>query len=378
MSIQNNNFLIKEETIFFENLALSNQPFEEEFKNKFSSFLEKGWYVLGNEVLTFEESFAKYCGSKFCLGVANGLDALILAIEAFDFPKGSEIIVPSNTYIATILAIKKTGHIPILVEPNIQTYTINENLIEEKITSKTKAILVVHLYGQMCQMDKICSISEKYNLEIIEDCAQSHGSHFNGKKAGTFGKFGAFSFYPTKNLGALGDGGAIITSDEMLYLKIKALRNYGSEKKYYNKYIGINSRLDELQAAFLNVKLPNLDDLVAHKRKIALLYNQKLTNKVVKPIEINNSFHSYHIYNIRTNYRDELKKYLSENNIITEIHYPVSPNNQEGYLEFFKNEKFLISEEIHLTTLSLPISFATTSEQVEKVITTINSFFENK
>lgn len=362
-------------TIPYENLHLLNKDFEAGFQEKFKAFLEKGWYVLGNEVKQFEEDFAKYCGAKYCLGVANGLDALHLGLLAFGFPAKSEIIVPSNTYIATILAIINTGHIPVLVEPSIEDYNLDPNLIEEKITTKTKAIMVVHLYGQTAKMDAITAIAQKYNLEIIEDCAQSHGAIFNGKMTGTFGKIGAFSFYPTKNLGALGDAGAIVTSDDVLYEKLKALRNYGSEKKYYNKYIGLNSRLDELQAAFLNVKLPHLDAITNHKQQLAKLYNNLLTDKVIKPIVVENGNHVYHIYNIRTNKRDELKAYLLQNGINTEIHYPVSPNNQEGYQEYFRDLKLPISEEIHRTTLSLPISYATKEEEVKRVINKINSFF---
>jgi dTDP-4-amino-4,6-dideoxygalactose transaminase len=359
----------------YENLHLLNKDFEAGFQEKFKTFLEKGWYILGNEVKQFEESFANYCGAKYCLGVANGLDALHLGLLAFDFPEKSEIIVPSNTYIATILAIINTGHVPVLVEPSIEDYNLDPGLIEAKITSKTKAIMVVHLYGQTAKMDKITVLAQKHKLEIVEDCAQSHGATFNGKMTGTFGKIGAFSFYPTKNLGALGDAGAIVTSDDALYEKLKALRNYGSEKKYYNKYIGLNSRLDELQAAFLSVKLPHLDSITNHKQRLAKLYSEQLTDKVIKPVVIENGSHVYHIYNIRTDKRDELKTYLFENGINTEIHYPVSPNNQEGYQEYFRNLHFPISEEIHKTTLSLPISFATSEDEVKIVINKINSFF---
>ena len=367
---------LTDKNIQYENLNILNKEFEPLFQEKFKQFLDKGWYVLGNEVKVFEECFAKYCGTKYALGVANGLDALILGLQVFDFPKKSEVIVPSNTYIATILAITNAGHVPVLVEPDITTYNIDPDLIEAKITSKTKAIMIVHLYGQICQMDKIMAIAEKYQLEVIEDCAQSHGAIFNGKKAGSFGKIGAFSFYPTKNLGALGDAGAITTSDDALYEKIKALRNYGSEKKYYNKYIGLNSRLDELQAAFLSVKLPFMDKITSHKLKLAELYENGLTNKIIKPIFANDLTHVYHIYNIRTDRRDELKAYLLENGVNTEVHYPVSPNKQEGYQEYFANTTYEISEEIHKTTLSLPISFATKEDEVKKVIEKINSFFE--
>jgi dTDP-4-amino-4,6-dideoxygalactose transaminase len=297
----------------YENLHLVNFEFESQFQNKFNDFLKKGWYILGEEVVQFENNFAQYNGSKYCVGVANGLDAIELAILSLGLPINSEIIVPSNTYIATILAILNAGHIPVLVEPNIDTYNIDPQKIEDKISNRTRAILIVHLYGNVCEMSEILLIAQKYNLEIIEDCAQSHGATYNNIKTGNFGKIGAFSFYPTKNLGALGDAGAIVTSDESLYLKLKALRNYGSEKKYYNKYIGRNSRLDEIQAAFLNIKLPFLVKNHQHNTVLAEAYNVNLTDKIIKPKIINNSQSVFHIYNIRTNLRDELKKYLLDN-----------------------------------------------------------------
>ena len=364
--------------VTYENLRMLNSEFEIDFKEKFSQFLTKGWYILGNEVSEFEKSFALYCGAKYCIGLANGLDALELGLNVFDFPDKSEIIVPSNTYIASILAIINAGHIPVLVEPNASTYNIDPSLIEPKITNKTKAILVVHLYGQVAKMDEICAIAKKYNLEIIEDCAQAHGAKFKDKFAGTFGNIGAYSFYPTKNLGALGDAGAITTSNERLYLRLKAMRNYGSEKKYYNQFIGRNSRLDELQATFLNVKLPALNKINDRKRNLAKIYNSQLTNSVIKPVEDAGNYHVYHIYNIRSIYRDELKSYLLENGINTEIHYPLSPNNQEGYKSYFVRQSFPISEEIHATTLSLPISYSTTEEDVYYVVEKINKFFQQK
>ena len=367
---------LTDRNIPYENLHLLNLEFEDAFKKKLSQVLDKGWYVLGDEVKTFEENFAAYCGAKYCIGVGNGLDALELGLAVFDFPPQSEIIVPSNTYIATILSIINSGHIPVLVEPSIETYNIDPDLIEEKISKKTKAIMVVHLYGLVAQMDKISAIAEKYNLEIIEDCAQVHGALFQNKMPGTFGKIGAYSFYPTKNLGALGDAGGIITSDEELYTRLKALRNYGSEKKYYNKYVGRNSRLDEIQAAFLNVKLPHLNRMNEHKRKLAAIYNQELTGHVIKPKWNLDSSHVYHIYNIRTGKRDELKNALNEQGIRTEIHYPVSPNKQEGYSTYFKNLNNPISEEIHSTTLSLPISYATSAEDVYTVCNEINKYFK--
>lgn len=362
--------------IEFENLYKVNRSFENKFKKKFKEVVNSGWYILGNEVKSFEESFAAFCGSEYCVGVANGLDAMTLGIMAFHFPEKSEIIVPSNTYIATILSVINAGHIPVLVEPSLSTYNIDASLIEQKITVKTKAILVVHLYGQIAQMDKICDVAARHNLEIIEDCAQAHGAMFKGKVAGTFGRIGAYSFYPTKNLGALGDAGAVITSDETLHEKIRALRNYGSEKKYHNKYIGLNSRLDELQAAFLNVKLPFLKKINAHKIKLAKLYDTLLTNKVVKPAAIWDGSHVYHIYNIRTGKRNELREYLRQKNIDTEIHYPIAPDKQEGYRNYFNGISFPISGEIHSTTLSLPISFSTKKKEVKIIAKAINEFFE--
>ena len=360
----------------YENLNLLNKEFEAEFNLKFQSFLNSGWYILGNEVKQFEANFAAYCGTKYTLGVANGLDGLELALNVFEFPPNSEIIVPSNTYIATILAIINAGHTPILVEPEIDSYNIDAKLIAQKITNKTKAIMVVHLYGRVAKMDEIMAIACQYNLEVIEDCAQSHGAMYKGKMAGTFGKIGVFSFYPTKNLGALGDAGAVITSDEDVFNKISALRNYGSEKKYYNKYIGRNSRLDELQAAFLNVKLKYLDKINAHKVTLAMLYQNKLTNQVIKPLFNDEYFHIYHIYNIRTNKRNELKQYLLDNGIQTDIHYPLAPHLQEGYSNYFKNQSYPISQEIHETTLSLPVSYANSANQIDVVIECINNFFK--
>ena len=360
----------------YENLKNVNSEFELEFKGKFSDFLLSGWCILGKEVENFENEYADYCNAQYCIGVANGLDALVIGLRSLDFPNNSEILVPSNTYIASILAIINAGHTPILVEPNIHTYNLNPALIIEKITPKTKAILVVHLYGQPAEMDKIVEIATKYQLEIIEDCAQAHGAKINDQVVGTFGKIGAHSFYPTKNLGALGDAGAITTNDKVLYEKIKALRNYGSEKKYYNKYLGFNSRLDELQATFLRIKLQKLNQINKHKRHLATLYDEHLTKDVIKTQVISNCYHVYHIYNVRTKLRDELKKYLFNLGISTEIHYPVSPNLQEGYHHLFKNKSYPIGEEIHKTTLSLPISYSTTKSQVLEVCSAVNSFFK--
>lgn len=357
----------------YENLKLLNQAFEVDFKKKFSSFLDSGWYVLGNEVAQFEKEFGQYHNEPFVVGVANGLDALMLALKCCDFEKGDEVIVPANTYIASILAILQCNLIPIFVEPDIRTYNIDPAKIESAVTTKTVAIMVVHLYGQCCEMDSIRNIAENHSLKIIEDCAQAHGATFKNQKAGTFGNFGCFSFYPTKNLGALGDAGAIICKSEDDYKKLRQLRNYGSEKKYFNGIVGYNSRLDEVQASFLRVKLPYLDKINCHKKKLADLYNKNLSEKYIKPI-LNSDFgHVYHIYNIRHPERDRLRHYLSAHNIDTEIHYPLAPHKQHA-LKDFNHLHYPISEEIHATTLSLPCSFAHTTSDIDKVIETINKF----
>lgn len=364
--------------IEYENLNKLNKAFESAYQEEFSKFLAKGYYILGEEVACFENEFAAYCGSKYCIGVASGLDAINLSILALGLPIKSEILVPSNTYIATILAIVNSGHIPVLIEPDIATYNIDPTKLEEKITPKTKAILVVHLYGKLCEMDEITIIAQNHGLKIIEDCAQAHGASLNKKKAGTWGDFGAFSFYPTKNLGALGDAGAITTDNEELYLKIKALRNYGSEKKYYNKYIGFNSRLDELQASFLRIKLRKLDVINAHKRALAKIYFDELSDcsdQIILPDFHENYFDVYHIFNIRLKLRDEFQAYLLNKQIKTEIHYPLPPHFQEGYKQLFVDESYPISEEIHNTTLSLPISYIHNKSDILKVCFEIKSFF---
>lgn len=358
--------------IEYENLRKVNEPFFQEYEAAFRKVMESGWYILGDSVRRFEEEFAQYIGSKYCVGVASGLDALVLSIDALDFPKNSEIIVPSNTYIATILAIIRNGFKPVLVEPDIRTYNIDPNKIEEKITQNTKAIIVVHLYGKPCDMDPIIKIAKKHNLFLIEDCAQAHGAMYKGKKVGSFG-IGCFSFYPTKNLGALGDGGAIVTNDEKLYKKLQAIRNYGSDKKYYNEYKGYNSRLDEIQAAFLSVKLKYLDKINEHKRELAKIYLDNLSNEFIKPLVHEDFFDVYHIFNIRHQKRDKLREYLLKNGIQTEIHYPVPPHKQKAMKGILK-EEYPISEEIHNTTLSLPISYFHTKDDILKVCEVMNKW----
>src|SRR3989338_9103558 len=353
--------------IEFENLAKLNQPFFADYKKSFAQSLDSGWFIMGKKLAEFESEFAKYCNTKHCIGVASGLDALILSLKSFEFEKGSEVIVPSNTYIATILAILQNNLKPILVEPNIATYNIDADKIEEKITPHTKAIMVVHLYGRVCEMDKISAICKKYNLKLIEDCEQAHGARYKNKKAGSFGDFGAFSFYPTKNLGCLGDGGAVNCNDDELMKKIKKLRNYGSEKKYYNDVIGFNSRLDEVQAGFLSIKLKKLNEINAHKNKLAKIYYDNLKDDFIKPLQHKDYFHIYHIFNIRHERRNKLQEFLLKNNIKTEIHYPVSPHKQKAMREILSGKNYPISEEIHNTTLSLPISYFHNENDILKV-----------
>jgi dTDP-4-amino-4,6-dideoxygalactose transaminase len=358
----------------YENLNKLNKPFFAEYKDKFSEFLDSGWFVLGKQVAHFENKFRDYCGVSHCVGVASGLDGLILSLRVLKLPKGSEIIVPSNTYIATILAIIQEGHKPVLVEPDIRTYNIDPTKIEEKITKKTKAIMVVHLYGKCCEMDTIMDIAHKHNLYVIEDAAQSHGSSYKGQMAGTFGDLAAFSFYPTKNLGALGDAGAITTNSSIFEKELKSLRNYGSSLKYHNDSIGFNSRLDELQAAFLLVKLPHLNKINEHKRKLAAIYFEHLKETFIVPEQNEDYFDTYHIFNIRHPDRDALKAYLLSHGIKTEIHYPIPPHHQKGYQKYFRDQSFPISESIHRTTLSLPISYMNTAQEINYVCEQLNKF----
>ncbi len=360
--------------IEYEDLGKVNEPFFAAFNKAFDEVLRSGWYILGNHVKIFEREFAMYCGTSFTCGVASGLDALLLSLKACNFDAGDEVIVPSNTYIATILAVLHAGLKPVLAEPDILTYNIDPVEIENKITPRTRAILVVHLYGKMCAMDRILPLARKKNLKVIEDCAQAHGASIRNKKAGSFGDLGAFSFYPTKNLGALADAGLVATSDEDFYRSIYSLRNYGSRLKYHNEKIGYNSRLDEIQAAFLSVKLPHLDRLNQHKKNLAALYFQGLKSEFIKPLVQEDYSDVYHIFNIRHENRDQLREFLLKNEIKTEIHYPVAPNKQPAMIGILDREPTPITEEIHRTTLSLPISFHHTPADIEKVIEVMNKF----
>lgn len=362
--------------IKFLDLHKLNQPFEAQFQQKFNAFLAKGWYILGEEVQTFENSLATYCQTKHCIGVGNGLDALVLILKAYiqleKIQKGDEVIVPANTYIATILAVLEADLVPVLVEPKLETYNINPDLIEAKLTSKTKAILPVHLYGQLAEMDAIVQIAKRHNLLVIEDAAQAHGAVSSNELNYVVTK--AYSFYPGKNLGALGDAGAITTDDSELAEVLCELRNYGSKRKYENERIGVNSRLDELQATFLNIKLPFLDQENAARRAIAKRYLDKIKNpKIVLPLWDQTHNHVFHQFVIRTENRDLLVQYLKEHGIESMIHYPIPPHQQKA-LEEWNHLSFPITEKIHKEVLSLPINSVLSDEEIHTIIKVLNAY----
>lgn len=362
----------------FLDLHKINERFRTEIDSRIKQVLDSGWYLLGNQDKEFEKNFAEYCGVKHCIGCANGLDALNLIIRAYGFGASDEIIVPANTYIASILAISENGCTPVLVEPDINTYNINPDLIEEKITDKTKAIMVVHLYGQAVQMEKIWALAKKYDLKIIEDSAQAHGAglNVNGefKRVGNLGDASGFSFYPGKNLGCLGDGGAVTTNDDELASKLRAIANYGSHKKYCNLYKGINSRLDEIQAAILDVKLPHLDKDNKRRREIAKYYRENIKNsKILLPQAYDEKAHVWHVFGVRVENRAEFQEYLTQNEIQTLIHYPTPPHKQVAYKEW-NHLSYPITEKIHNEILSLPISPVMTDDEVKKVVEVVNAF----
>jgi len=364
--------------INFLDLQKINTQYEKELKEAASKVIASGWYLMGKELETFEQSYASFCGVKHCLGVGNGLDALRLIFKAYIelgvMQKGDEVIVPSNTYIASVLAISDNDLVPVFVEKNLETYNLDSTLIEKAITSKTKAILTVHLYGQISIDQQLLSICKKHNLKLVEDAAQSHGAEWNGKISGGIGDAAGHSFYPGKNLGALGDAGAVTTNNKELAHVISALRNYGSHVKYENKYQGLNSRLDEIQAAFLNVKLKYIQKDIEGRRKVANYYLKSIENKkFILPKLIHQKQHVWHLFVIRTKKRDELQKYLLDNGIQTLIHYPIPPHHQLAYKEFSLS-KLTISEEIHKTILSLPISPILSNEEALKVINVLNSY----
>lgn len=364
--------------IKFLDLEKLNAQFQNELKESVGRVIDSGWYLMGKELKTFEESYASFCNVNFCLGVANGLDALRLIFKAYIemgvMQKGDEVIVPANTYIASVLAITDNDLIPIFVEPNLETYNLDSNKIDAAITSKTKAILTVHLYGQISIDDQILQICSKHNLKLIEDGAQSHGAKWNNKISGGIGDAAGHSFYPGKNLGALGDAGAVTTNDKELANVINALRNYGSHKKYENEFLGLNSRLDEIQAAFLHLKLSYIQNDIDGRRKAANYYLKNIKNsKIVLPNVINSHGHVWHLFVIRTDERDNLQKYLADNGIETLIHYPIPPHKQKAYKKF-NHLKLPLTEQIHKEVLSLPISSIIEEKDLIFIVKIINEF----
>lgn len=349
--------------------------YQQEFEEKALEVLRSGWYVLGKEVSSFEEEFAAFVGAKYCVGVASGLDALWMAFRILGIGAGDEVIVQGNTYIASVMGITMNGATPIFVEPN-EYFAIDTSKIEEKITEKTKAILVVHLYGQASKMDDIVALCKKYDLRLVEDCAQSHGACFQGQMTGTFGDIGCFSFYPSKNIGAFGDGGAIVTNDAQIARDMKVYRNYGSEKRYYNKVVGTNSRLDEMQAGLLRVRLNHVDEIVAERRKIAERYIKELNNKkIVLPKMQEGADSVWHQFVIRCKERDALIKYLDEHGIGTIIHYPIPPHLAEAYEYLGLQEgDFPITECCAREVLSIPMYNGMTEAEQSETIKWLNAF----
>ena len=348
----------------------------EDIRNAFERVFNCSWYIEGKEDEAFEQAFAKYCGTDYCVGCGNGLDALMLALKALGVGAGDEVIVPSNTYIATALAVTYVGATPVFVEPDINTFLIDPSLIEVAITNKTKAIMPVHLYGQACDMDSIMDIAKKHNLYVVEDCAQAHGATYKGKRVGSFGDVAGFSFYPGKNLGALGDAGAAVTNSKEIADKIRALGNYGSDYKYHHIYKGNNSRLDEMQASFLSAKLPHLDRMNEERRRIAKMYSVGITNpKVITPVVKDSCVPVWHIYGVRCAERDALEKFLNEKGIGTNKHYPIPMHMQECYKDLGIAKGALpIAEEISATELSLPMYYGMKDEEIQYVIDAINAF----
>lgn len=351
------------------------QKYQKEFEQKALEVLRSGWYVLGNEVSSFEKEFAEYVGAKYCVGLASGLDALWIAFRVLGIGGGDEVIVQGNTYIASVMGITINGATPVFVEPD-EYFNIDASLIEEKITDKTKAILVVHLYGQASNMEPIMKLAHKYNLRVVEDCAQSHGARFRGKVTGTFGDIGCFSFYPSKNLGAFGDGGAIVTDDSEIEEAVRVFRNYGSEKRYYNRVVGTNSRLDEIQAGLLRVRLSHMQELENEKRKICERYLREIKNeRITLPVIRQGATHIWHQFVIRCDTRDELINYLNEKNIGTIIHYPIPPHLSEAYHYLGMNKGELpVTEKYAETVLSIPLYVSMTEEEQTYVIECLNAY----
>lgn len=365
-------------TVPFLDLKAINHQYRQKLIEAATRVIDSGWYIRGQEVESFEKEFATYCGTQHCIGVANGLDALILVLRAWKelgrLKEGDEVIVPANTYIASILAITENRLTPVLVEPNINTYNIDPNLIEQAITPKTKAILAVHLYGQLADMPAILDIAQRNNLLVLEDAAQAHGASLNGRKAGNWGNAAGFSFYPGKNLGALGDAGAVTTNDEELAQVIRAISNYGSHKKYENLYQGVNSRLDEMQAAFLRIKLRHIDQEIITRHNIANLYMKKLIDStIILPNWEKKSSHVFHLFVIRHQRRDNLQKYLAEQGVQTLIHYPIPPHQQQAFKKLNIYE-YPITQDIHRQILSIPISPTITEQYINITCSTLLSY----
>ena len=367
--------------IKFLDLKKINERFRAEMDVATKRVLDSGWYLLGKECEAFEAEFAAYCGEKHAIGCANGLDALKLVIKAYGFGPGDEVIAPANTYIASLIAISANGATPVLVEPDLVTYLIDPTRIEEKITPRTKAIMVVHLYGRVCKMDAVNAIARKHGLKVIEDCAQAHGAYCGSRRAGNLGDAAGFSFYPGKNLGCLGDGGAVTTNDDELAKKVRALRNYGSDVKYHFPYRGTNSRLDEIQAAWLRVKLPHLDADNARRAEIAARYCREISNPLVTlPAEDagretgdGKLGNVRHVFPVRVSRRDAFQAYLTEKGVQTVIHYPIPPHRQPAYTEWH-GLSLPITEKIHDTIISLPISPVMTEGEVSEVIAAVNGW----
>lgn len=360
--------------IKFLDLQKINNRYRKEIDQQLADILDDGWYIGGAKLTQFEKDFATYCGVKNCVGVANGLDAITLILRAYGFGSGDEIIVPANTFIATVLAITQIGATPVLVEPDISSYNIDPKLIEAAITPKTKAIIAVHLYGQVAPMDKINKIAKKYHLKVIEDSAQAHGALYHGQRTGSLGDAAAFSFYPGKNLGAMGDAGAVLTNDDQLADKIRALRSYGAKEKYVHLEKGVNSRLDEIQAAVLSIKLKYLDADNTRRREIAKFYCDNIHNsKIILPRNPANDSHVWHLFVVRTEDRLDLQQYLKNYNIETQIHYPTPIHKQKAYREW-EDQLFPISEKIHREVLSLPMSPIMTDKEVQKIVDVVNSY----
>lgn len=349
---------------------------DKDLRNAFNRVYSRSWYIEGIEDENFEKAFSEYCNRKYCVGVGNGLDSLFLALKALGVGSGDEVIVPSNTYIATALAVTYVGATPVFVEPDIRTFNIDSNRIEDSITEKTKAIMPVHLYGQACDMDSIMEIAKNHKLYVVEDCAQAHGATYKGKIVGSFGDAAGFSFYPGKNLGALGDAGAVVTDSIELANKIRALGNYGSDYKYHHIIQGNNSRLDELQAAFLNAKLPYLEKMNAERRKIAQRYLEGISNsEILLPFVPDYTVPVWHIFSLRCHRRDELEKFLNEAGISTNKHYPIPIHLQECYKNLgFREGDFPIAEEISATELSIPLYYGMTEDEIQYVIDKVSEF----